>query len=487
MPEEQAIPTGTVTFLYTDIEGSTRLAREYPAALPALLARHHEILNAAVQAHAGYVFQIIGDAFCVAFQSAGDALHAAVAAQQALHAEPWTPAPVKVRMAVHTGKADYRGEGRYEAYLTLSHVQRLMSAAHGGQLLLSLATAELVRDELRGGLALRDMGERRLKDMAPERIYQVLVPALPADFPPIRTLDAHRHNLPAQITSFVGREKEMAEVRDLLGAHRLVTLTGTGGAGKTRLALQVAAQHLDQFADGIWMAELAPVTDGDLIPQTLLSLFNLREDPHRTPMDALVDHLRGRSTLLLLDNCEHLVTACARLADALLAASPGLRVLATSREALGIAGEVDYRVPSMGTPDPAHLPPLDELARVDSVRLFLQRAAAVKTGFQLTPANARYVSEICSHLDGIPLAIELAASRTKALSPEQIAARLGDRFRLLTGGSRAALPRQQTLRATIDWSYSLLSEQEKTLLRRLAVFAGGWTLQAAEDVCGNTD
>ncbi len=485
MQNSMAIPTGTVTFLYTDIEGSTRLAREYPGALTGLLARHHAILHGAVQAHGGYVFQVIGDAFCVAFHSAAEALGAAVDAQRALHSEPWAPAPVKVRMGLHTGRADYRGDDHYDGYLTLSHVQRLMSAAHGGQVLLSLATAQLVIDELPAGISLRDMGERRLKDVVrAERIYQVVVPDLPADFPPIRTLDAHRHNLPAQITSFVGREKEMAELKRLLAAHRLVTLTGSGGAGKTRLSIEAAAQLLDQFPDGAWLAELAPVADPDFIPQTLLAIFSLREDPHRSPTAVLIDHLRGKSLLLLLDNCEHLVEGCARIAEALVSACPDLRILVTSREVLGIAGEVDYHIPSMRTPDPAHLPALPELMKVDSVRLFLERAAAVRNGFQLTDANAAFVAQICSHLDGIPLAIELAASRMKALSPEQIAARLGDRFHLLTGGSRTALPRQQTLRATIDWSYDLLPEQEKRLFRRLAVFAGGWTLQAAEQVCG---
>lgn len=488
MPPDNAAPTGTVTFLYTDIEGSTKLAREHPEALPRLLERHRDILSRAVQAQGGYVMRSVGDAFCVAFHTAGDALHAAVKAQHDLHAEPWEVASVKVRMGIHTGRADYRPDGEYDGYLTLSHVQRLMSAAHGGQVLLSAATEELVRDELPAGVALRDLGERRLKDVVrPERIYQVILPGLPADFPSIRTLDAHRHNLPAQLTSFIGREKELAEVRQLLSSHRLVTLTGAGGAGKTRLSLEVAQQVLAQFPDGVWLAELALITDADLIPEPLLAIFNLRGDPHRPAADILRDQLRDRSMLLLLDNCEHLVDGCARITQALLSACPKLRVLATSREPLNIAGEFDYHVPSMNTPDPAHLPGLDELARADSVQLFLQRAAAVKTAFQLTASNAPFVAQICFRLDGIPLAIELAASRTKALSPEQIASRLDDRFRLLTGGSRTALPRQQTLRATIDWSYSLLSEQEKTLLRRLAVFAGGWTLQAAELVCGNTE
>jgi predicted ATPase len=367
----------------------------------------------------------------------------------------------------------------------MSHVQRLMSAAHGGQVLISHATRELVRDELPQGVTLRDMGERRLKDMIhAEHIYQLVTPSLPSEFPPIKTLDVYHHNLPAQMTSFIGRETEIAEIRQALNAHRLVTLTGSGGAGKSRLSLQVGMECLHQFSDGIWLAELAPVTDPALVPQTVLSIFNLREDSHRSALEILSEHLRAKTVLLVLDNCEHLIEACAHVSEALLRACPNLRILASSREALGIDGEVAYRVPSLTAPNPANLPPLDTLKEVDSIRLFIERAEAAKPGFTLTHHNALSLSQICSRLDGIPLAIELAASRVKVLSPEQIAARLDDRFRLLTGGSRTALPRQQTLRAMIDWSYSLLSEQEKTLFRRLAVFVSGWTLEAAESVCG---
>lgn len=485
MTDIAAVPTGTVTFLFTDIEGSTRLAQQYPDAMPALLSRHNEILHACIRAYSGHVFQIVGDAFCAAFHSAPDALQAAVRAQRMLHEEPWKPAPVKVRMGLHTGRADYDGR-EYQGYMTLSHVQRLMSAAHGGQVLLSLASQELIRDDLPTGLTLRDMGERRLRDMPrAERIFQLVAPGLPADFPPIKTLDAYRHNLPADITSFVGRDRELAEIRQLLREQRLVTLTGSGGAGKTRLGLKIAADSVDQFSDGVWLAELAAIADPMLVPQALLSVFNLREDQHRSALEVAIEQLRGKSVLLVLDNCEHLIEACARIGEALLRACPNLRILATSREALGIAGEVAYRVPSLEIPDPAHLPPVVDLGRVEAVQLFVERATAAKPGFQLDDANASSVAEICSRLDGIPLAIELAAVRMKALSPAQIASRLDDRFRLLTGGSRTALPRQQTLRAMIDWSYSLLAEPEKTLFRRLAVFAGGWTLQAAEAVCGS--
>jgi predicted ATPase/class 3 adenylate cyclase len=479
-------PSGTVTFLFTDIEGSTRLAQEYPDAMPSLLARHNEILRQAIEEQNGFVFQIVGDSFCASFHNTSDALNAALRAQRSLHHESWDPAPIKVRMGIHTGQAEIQEKGEYQGYLTLSHIQRLMSAAHGGQVLLSFAAQELVRDELPEGATLRDMGERRLRDvLRPEHIYQLIISDLPSEFPPIKTLEVFLHNLPAQMTSFIGRETELAEIKQALKAHRLVTLTGSGGAGKSRLSLQVGMESLPEFSDGAWLVELAPVTDPALVPQTLLSTFNLREDRHRSVLDVLIDYLRGKNLLLLLDNCEHLIEACAQISDSLLQACPKLHILASSREALGITGEFAYRVPSLNTPNPEKLPPLDQLEKADSIRLFIERAATAKPGFILTDVNAFSLAQICFRLDGIPLAIELAASRVKVLSPDQIAARLDDRFRLLTGGSRTALPRQQTLRAMIDWSYSLLSDPEKSLFRRLAVFVGGWTLEAAESVCAS--
>ncbi|MGE5464580.1 MAG: tetratricopeptide repeat protein, partial [Syntrophothermus sp.] len=475
-----------VTFLFTDIQGSTTLAQQYPDDHPALLARHNEILSQAIESSRGFVFQTAGDSFCAAFHNAIDALMAAIQAQKNLQTEPWSPAPVKVRMGIHTGKAELQESGEYQGYLTLSHVQRLMSAAHGGQVLVSVATQELVRDGMPEGITFRDMGERRLKDMVhSEPIYQLVITGLSNDFPPIKTLDIFHHNLPAQMTSFIGREKELKEVRQALSAHRLVTLTGSGGVGKSRLSIEVGMQCLPQFSEGVWLVELAPVNDPALIVQTLLSIFNLREDANRNVLDVLINHLRERTILLVLDNCEHLIDACAQVSASLLQACPNLRILATSQEALGITGEVTYRVPSLHTPGLEDARSPAQLAGVDSIRLFLERAAIAKPGFCLDQANAASIVQICSRLDGIPLAIELAASRVKVLSLEQIAARLDDRFRLLTGGSRTALPRQQTLRAAIDWSYSLLSDPEKTLFRRLAVFVGGWTLEAAEAVCGN--
>ena len=479
------LPSGTVTFLFTDIESSTKIAREHPETWETLRSRHDQILREAIESNNGYVFQIIGDAFCAAFHTAGESVRATVKAQMDLNNENWGNSAIKVRMGIHTGKADIQASGEYHGYLTMSQVQRLMSAAHGGQVLVSLATQELVRDEMPEGVTLRDMGERRLKDMIrPEHIYQLVIANLPTDFPPIKTLDVYHHNIPAQMTSFIGRETEMAEIKQTLSEHRLVTLTGSGGSGKTRLSLEVGTECLNQFSNGVWLAELAPVTDPTLVPQTLLSIFNLREDSHRSVLEVLIDYLRAKTLLLVLDNCEHLIEACAQISELLLRACPKLRILASSREALGIAGEVAYRVPSLNTPNPTQLPSLDKLEKVDSIQLFIERATTAKPGFTLTKDNASFIAQICYRLDGIPLALELAASRVKVLSPEQIAARLDDRFRLLTGGSRTALPRQQTLRAMIDWSYSLLSEQEKTLFRRLSVFVGGWTLEAAESVCG---
>ena len=479
------LSSGTVTFLFTDIEGSTKLAQQYPDDLPALLSRHNEILNQAVDAYHGSVFQTAGDSYCVAFPNANDALNAAVEAQRRLQTEAWSPAPIKVRMGIHTGKAEFQGHMEYRGYLTLSHVQRLMSAAHGGQILISLATQEIVQGGMPEGTTLLDMGERRLKDMVrSERIFQLVISGLPGEFPPIKTIDVFHHNLPAEMTSFIGRETEMKEIRQALNTHRLVTLTGSGGVGKSRLCLQVGQQSLFQFPDGVWLVELAVITDPALVLQALLSIFSLREDSLRSTLDVLIDHLREKTTLLIIDNCEHLIETCAQVTNSLLQACPHLRILASSRQVLGLTGEVAYRVPSLGSPDPADLSSTELLEKVDSIRLFLERAATAKPGFVLTRENASTVVQICSRFDGIPLAIELAASRAKALSTEQIASRLDDRFRFLTGGSRTALPRQQTLRATIDWSYSLLSEDEKTLLRRLAVFAGGWTLEAAESVCG---
>lgn len=485
-----SIPTGTVTFLFTDIEGSTKLAQDFPIAMPAMLARHHAILHQTAGSHNGYVFQIRGDAFCVAFHSAPDAVKAALDAQRALVCEPWSTAPIKVRMGIHTGAAQAGAieelAGEYVGYLTLTRVQRVMSLAHGGQILLSNATAELLWGELPDQVSLRDMGEHRLKGLINlDHLWQPLAPDLPSDFPPLQSINTIPNNLPVQLTNFFGREKEIAEVKQTLEKHRLVTLTGSGGAGKSRLSLQVAAVLLDQFPSGIWFVELAPLTEPDLIPQTILTAIGIQTQQGLTAQEVLIDFLREKDCLLILDNCEHLLEASARLVDTLLKTAPSLKILASSREALGVNGEQAWRVPSLSVPDMKHLPPLEQLLQYESIRLFIDRAYLVQPHFVITKENAPAVAKICQRLDGIPLALELAAARLRALSVDQIAVRLDDRFRLLTGGSRTALPRQQTLRAMIDWSYNLLSEQEKMLLRRLAVFAGGWTLEAAEAICSS--
>ena len=477
-----------ITFLFTDIEGSTRLWEGHPQAMAGALARHDSLLRAAIEGHGGTVFKTGGDAFYAAFPVAADAVTAAVAAQRALAAEAWgATGPLRVRMGLHTGHAVAR-DGDYIGP-ALNRVARIMAAGHGGQVLLSLSTQQAVRAALPPAAGLRDLGEQRLKDLIqPERVFQLVVADLPAVFPPLRSLEAFAHNLPLQLTSFIGRDREMADAQRLLGTARLLTLTGPGGTGKTRLSLQVAADLIDSFPDGVWLVELAALTDPALVAAAVAAAVGVREDPGVPLLTTLTRSLRGKNLLLLLDNCEHLIGACAELAETLLRACPTVRILASSREALGIAGETTLRVPSLALPQrgtgalPAQ-PPGGSLLRYEAVRLFVERAQAVQAAFLLTPANAPAVLQICRRLDGIPLALELAAARVRLLPVEGIAARLDDRFRLLTGGSRTALPRQQTLRALIDWSYDLLGAEERILLHRLTVFAGGWTLEAAEAVC----
>jgi predicted ATPase/class 3 adenylate cyclase len=481
------LPTGIVTFLFTDIEGSTRLWEEYPQQMRQALARHDAILRHTIQSHAGHVFKTMGDAFYAVFSSASEAVRAALDAQGALSAEDWSEVGgLYVRMALHTGRAEER-EGDYLGP-SLNRVARLLSIGHGGQVLLSEATQAQAGEAEIPGVVLRDMGSHRLKDLfAPERVFQLCHPDLRQEFPPLRSLSALRHNLPVQVTSLIGREREIEEVRQRLAEARLLTLTGSGGVGKTRLALQVAAELTEAYPEGVWLAELASLSDPDLVPQTTAQAIGVREEPGKSLTRTLADTLKDKRLLLVLDNCEHLVDACARLADTLLRSCPEMKVLATSREVLGIAGEVVYPVPSLSLPDPQRPLTPDVLGEYESVRLFAERAAGVAPAFVMTARNAGAVAHVCRQLDGIPLAIELAAARVRALSIEQVAQRLDDRFRLLTGGSRTALPRQQTLRALIDWSYDLLTGPEKRLLSRLSVFAGGWTLAAAEAVCSGED
>lgn len=473
----------TLTFFYTDIEGSTRLWEQEPEAMRTAIEQHNTVLQTAIDVQGGRVFRTAGDAFCAAFSSAPAAVAAATDAQRCLQREKWgLSESLRVRLVLHSCEAeehagDYLGAG-------LNRVGRLLAACHGGQTLLSLATKELVRDHLPPDTQLLDLGQHRLRDLAyPERIYQLLIDGLPENYPPLKTLDVQPNNLPVQLTSFIGRQRELSEVIRLLAATHLLTLTGPGGTGKSRLSLQAAAEVLPDFPDGAWLVELAPLSEPENILPAVASIFNIREQPELTLQAALIDFLGPKNVLLLLDNCEHLIEACAEIASTLLRACPQLRIIASSREPLGIAGETSLHVPSLSLPPQDGMADERELLKFEAVHLFVDRAGAVQPGFALTAQNAGAILQICRRLDGIPLAIELAAARVKLFSPEEIAARLDNRFRLLTGGSRTALPRQQTLKALIDWSYELLAEEERALFRALSVFAGGWTFAAAEAIC----
>jgi predicted ATPase/class 3 adenylate cyclase len=478
------LPTGTVTFLFTDVEGSTKLWGRYPEAMQATMARHDEVLREVMDSSGGFVFKTVGDAFCVAFSSASHALEAALAAQRALLSEEREKiGPLRVRMALHTGSADERGGDYFGP--PVNRVARLLSAGHGGQVLLSSATKELVRDTLPEGARLRDLGERRLKDLfRPERVFQLIAPDLPTIFPPLKTLDARMNNLPAQPTPLVGREWELGEVRDLLRGEevRLLTLTGPGGIGKTRLGLQVAAELLDEFEDGVFFVALATITDPSLVASAIAEQLGVVEAGDQPLEESLEGYLRGKELLLLMDNFEQVLGA-APLVGELLSVCPKLKVLATGRSVLRVYGEQEYPVPPLELPRPGRLPPIDRLSQYEAVRLFIERAKAARPDFSVTDENAPAVAEICARLDGLPLAIELAAARIKLLPPRAMLERLSSRLKLLGGGSRDLPERQRTLRGTIEWSHALLDESERVLFARLAVFSGGRTLEAIEAVC----
>lgn len=481
-------PSGTVTFLFSDIEGSTRLWERFPTAMKAALADHDERMREVVVRHDGYLVKTTGDGILAAFERASDAAGASVAIQQVLQTENWDEVgPLRVRIALHTGSAQFR-EGDYFGP-AVNRTARLMSIGHGGQILASVSTRDLLTDDLLtddlpADTSLRDLGDHQLKDLTrPEHVFQLIHPDVDEDFPPLKSLDRLPHNLPRQLTSFIGRETEIEQVKSLLSGTALLTLTGIGGSGKTRLALQAAAELVDAYPDGVWLVELGQLSDPDRIPQAVAEVLGVHEPPNRSLVEALIHHLDGKELLLVLDNCEHLLRACGELVERLLRSCHGLQILTTSREGLGIWGEQTLTVPSLSVPDVHPLPPLETLAEYATVRLFVERGVAALPDFRLTDANAPTVASICERLDGIPLAIELAAARVRALPVDEIAQRLEDRFRLLTGGSRTALPRHQTLQATMDWSYELLSPEEKRLLQRLSVFTGGFTLEAAERVC----
>lgn len=479
-----SLPTGTVTLLFTDIEGSTKLLQQLGERYARILAAHHEILRACFEKHHGRIVDTQGDSFFVCFARAMDAVNAAVDAQRALHTHAWDETiRVRVRMGLHTGEPT-RAEDKYVG-LDVHRAARIGAAGYGGQILLSETTHALVKNALPQDVTARDLGEHRLKDLrALKRLYQLVIPELLSDFPPLKTLDARPNNLPAQLSSFVGRERELDELASILQTTRLLTLSGAGGAGKTRLSIQLAEKMLDAFPDGVWFIELARVSDAALIPQTIATALGVRDEAGNLAQ-TLTNYLERKTLLLVFDNCEHLIDAAAQHAENFLRAAPNLKIVATSREALNLAGEHIFHVPSLPLPDTKRSLSPDELSQSDATRLFTERATAANNHFRVTEQNAPLIAQICRRLDGIPLALELAAARVTALSVEQIAARLDDVFRLLTGGSRTAMPRQQTLAAAIDWSYNLLSNPERALLSRLSVFAGGWTLDAAEQICAS--
>ena len=477
-----APPSGLVTFLFTDIEGSTVRWDRDAVAMQQAVRRHDTLLRTAIAAHQGHVFKTIGDAFCAAFGSVEDGVNTALDVQRALAAEDFSSVEgLRVRMALHAGTSDER-DGDYFGP-TLNRVARLLAIGYGNQVLLSGIAADMVSRSL-PDVSLRDLGEHRLKDLtAPERVFQLIHPDIAAEFPKLRSLSVLKNNLPLQLASLVGRDQDIAEIKRLVRASRLLTLSGAGGVGKTRCALQAGAELVDDFEDGVWFIDLAPLSDGALVPNVIASVFALQESPSQSISDQLVAHLRAKHLLLIVDNCEHVIHEVSQAADAILRGCPKVSILATSREGLAISGEVLHRLPSLAVPDRVKGLSAEHALSFGAVTLFDTRARAANAHFVLSDDNAPAVAEICRRLDGIPLAIELAAARVKVLAPRQLAQKLDERFRLLTGGDRTALPRQQTMRALIDWSYDLLNERERKLLRYFSIFAGSFSLELAIAVC----
>jgi predicted ATPase/class 3 adenylate cyclase len=478
--------------LFTDIEGSSDSVRTLGAdRWESILELHAAIVREELARQGGFEVRSEGDSFFAVFTSPSAAVAAAAEMQRRLNEAEWPhQASVRVRMGLHTGEARPASAASGVDYVgfEVSRAARIAAAAHGGQILISDTTESLVRDLLAPGLALQALGEHRFKDLVrPQRIYQLLIHGLPDSFPLLRSLDAIPNNLPTQTTTFVGRQRELARAAELLAKTRLLTLTGPGGSGKTRLAVHLAADLLDRYPDGVWLVELAPLTDAAAVGPTVAAAVRIGERPGKQVVDTISASLRHRQLMLVLDNCEHLIAACAELADALVRSCPQLTILATSREGLNVPGETLMPVPSLKVPEGDRIPALEELRTNEAIALFVDRCSAYQPAFALTEENAADIVRICRRLDGVPLALELAAARVRVLSVAQVASRLDDRFRLLTGGGRTVVARQQTLRALIDWSYDLLSDAERILLRRISVFVSGWTLEAAEAVAAGDD
>lgn len=471
------------TFLFTDIEGSTRLWETHPVAMANALQVHDSLMRTTIAEYGGAVFKTLGDAFCAVFDTSANAIAAALRAQSRIAQTEWhPPVQIRVRMAICAGPAESRDRDYFGP--TLNRTARLLSIGHGGQVLVSDSAYRNSLEEALAGARFLDMGRHRLRDLLePEHVWQAAPSEADEAFPPLKSLDYLPTNLPPQTTSFVGRINEMAATRGKLQSSRLVTLAGSGGCGKTRLALQIGADLLDEFADGVWLIELAPLSEPDRVPDAAATALKIRLAPGAPPLPAVIDYLRDREALLLLDNCEHLLPAAAKLADEIIRDCPRVKLLVSSREPLGVQGEVVHRVASLAVPEPRRRHSLHDLSAIEAVQLFVDRAQAASPQFELNDANCATVAAIVRSLDGIPTAIELAAARVRAMSVEELHRRLSDHLRILTGGARNMLPHQQTVRALIDWSYRLLNPFESALFRRLSIFRDGWTLRDAEAVC----
>jgi predicted ATPase/class 3 adenylate cyclase len=479
------VPSGVPAFLFTNVEGGVFRWENRPEAMAVAAARHDELVRLAIEVRGGYIFRMIGEEFCAAFARIEDAAAAAVDAQRAVTSDDFSAVDgLRVQMALHVGHAEFRN-GDYIGPAA-SRVARLLEVAHGGQILVSEAANALLRDKLRDSASLHDLGPHRLRDLAqPETVYQLSAPGIGESFPPLRSPESLLHNLPTPLSSFVGRESDLAEVEQLIANHRLVTLVGAGGIGKTRIALHVAADLLDGSGEGVWFVDFAPLTDAAQVPNTIALAFGAPESPSRPPLETLIAYLNKKDLLVVLDNCEHVIDDVARAADAILQRCPRVHILATSREALNISGERAYRVPTLDVPSAAALRTcnVEEALGYGAIALFVDRASASDSRFALTEQLVPVVAEICRILDGIALAIELVAARVNVLSVTMLAQKLSKRLLVLTSGSRTALPRHKTMRALLDWSYDLLSAKEQLLLGRLSIFVGGFTLELATAIC----
>ncbi|HXW52010.1 MAG TPA: adenylate/guanylate cyclase domain-containing protein, partial [Candidatus Acidoferrales bacterium] len=483
MSKRLSAPSGTLVFLFSDIEGSTRRWEADREAMQRAVERHEAVVRRAIDEHDGYIFKTLGDAFCCAFASADKALRAALTIQTRLGTEDFAEVGgLAIRIALHAGVAQERDRDYFGP--AVNRVARLMSIGHGGQVLLSNAAYELVRGDPPAQTLFIDLGSHRLKDLSqPERVWQALSSELRQEFPPLLSVAAFPNNLPLQVTSFYGREDDIAEIKRHLADHHLITIFGAGGVGKTRLAIQSGAEVLDRFRDGVWIADLAPINEDQSVVSVVAQALGVNQSQGVLDPAAIVGWLEHKQLVLILDNCEHVLDPVARLVDAINRHCSDVRILVTSRQALGVGGEKVFRLPSLAVPEPPDDRSMEGAMRFSAVALFVDRAGLADRSFHMSDDNARLVADVCRRLDGIPLAIELAAARLRTMSCASLARHLGERFKLLTGGNRSALPRQQTLSAMIDWSYDLLKEREQAMFDRLAVFAGSFTLEAAEQVC----